>query len=91
MSTAIVSRHRPLMPTFSLLLAGGAAVLSGVAITDHGGSTAATRAAPAATVSVASPTPSRGGNAHPGHAVPAHVAQATAPAGVCGLRINNKC
>jgi hypothetical protein len=57
MSTAVVQRHRPILPAFNLLLAGGALVVSAIAIADHVGSTTPTQTKQGVTVSV-SHTPS---------------------------------
>jgi hypothetical protein len=57
MSSAVVHRPRTILPKFNFLLAGGAVVLSIIAITDNVGSNTATATKPAAAVSAA---PARG-------------------------------
>jgi hypothetical protein len=51
MSTAIVQRRRPILPAFNLLLAGGALVVSAIAVAESVGSTTSTTTKPGVTVS----------------------------------------
>ena len=57
MSTAVVQRHRPILPALNLLLAGGALVVSAIAVADHVGSTTAAQSKPGVTVSVSHTPP----------------------------------
>jgi hypothetical protein len=51
MSTAVVQRHRPILPALNLLLAGGALVVSAIAVADHVGSSTPTTTKPGVTIS----------------------------------------
>ena len=86
MSAAVVHHPRTILPKFNFLLAGGAVVLSIIAITDNVGSNTATVTKPAAvTATVQKPG---AGTARPEHASKVKVATvaAVAPAVVAPLR-----
>lgn len=72
MSAAVVHRPNTILPKFNFLLAGGAVVLSIIAITDNVGSNTATVAKPAAVTQPATVTHKAGaGTARPQHAAAA--------------------
>ena len=93
MSAAVVHRPRTIVPKFNFLLAGGAVVLSIIAITDNVGSNTATATKPAAvTVTTVATQAPGAGTARPQHAPSGKVQQASNRGeAVCGLKINTRC
>ncbi|MEP6661933.1 MAG: hypothetical protein ABJD24_18625, partial [Acidimicrobiales bacterium] len=60
MSAAVVHRPRTILPKFNFLLAGGAVVLSIIAITDNVGSNSVTATATKPAAATVSAAPARG-------------------------------